>query len=140
MFMKDIITAFHQVIVENISYFLSGIDPVTSQPRVFAGNAGKVAQLHRTGPAMGIVTFESGKLVSIFCDYRMLSGHEEASLMKDFYEGSWTRTLGLTREQLGQQFTGFASDGQYIKLNCPGHLAVQPLQSVTGRESPIDSP
>jgi hypothetical protein len=44
--------------------------------------------------------------------------------MKDFYEGSLIGTLGLTREQLGQQFTGFAFNGPYIKLNCPGHLVV----------------
>jgi hypothetical protein len=74
---------------------------------------------------MGIVTFESGTSVSIFHDYRMLSGHKGAYLMKDFYEGSLIGTLGLTREQLGQQLTGLASYGKYIKLNCPGHLNVQ---------------
>jgi hypothetical protein len=50
---------------------------------------------------MGIVTFESGKLVSIFHDCRMLSGHKRAWLMKDFDEGSLIATLGITPEQLG---------------------------------------
>jgi hypothetical protein len=138
--MKDMVTAFHQVTVYNISRFFSGIDPLTNKPRVFAGNADKVTQLHLTGHAMGIITFESGKLVAIFHDNRMLSGHKGASLMKDLYGGSVIGTLGLTREQLGQQFTGFASDGHYIELNCPGHLAVQQPRSVTGRELPINSP
>jgi hypothetical protein len=39
----------------------------------------------------------------------MLSGHKGASRMKDFYEGPLIGTFGLTREQLRQQFTGFAS-------------------------------
>jgi hypothetical protein len=113
---------------------------VTNQARVFAGNADKVPQPHRTGHAMGIVTLESGKLLSILYDYRMLSGHKGASLMKDCYEGSSIGTLYLAREQLGQQFTRFASNGEYIELNCPGHLAVQQLRSVTGREFPVSSP
>jgi hypothetical protein len=71
-----------------------------------------------------MLTFESGKLVSIFHDYRMLSGHKGASLMKDCYEGSLIGALGLTREHLGKQFTGYVSDDQYIKLNCPSHLVV----------------
>jgi hypothetical protein len=66
----------------------------------------------------------------------MLSGHKGAPLIKDSYVGSLIGTLGLTREHLGQQFTGFAFDGQYIKLNCPGHLVVQQLRSVTGRKFP----
>jgi hypothetical protein len=60
--------------------------------------------------------------------------------MKDLYEGSLIGTAGLTRERLGQQFTGFSSNGEYIKFKCMGHLAVQQLQSVTGRESPANSP
>jgi hypothetical protein len=66
VFMKDMVSALHQGTANNISHFLSGLDPPTNQPRVFAGNANKVTQLHRTGHAMRIVTFESGKLVSIF--------------------------------------------------------------------------
>jgi hypothetical protein len=59
--------------------------------------------------------------------------------MNDCYEGSLIGALGLTREHLGKQFTGYVFYGQYIKLNCPSHLAVQNLQSVTGREFPINS-
>jgi hypothetical protein len=85
VFITNTVTAFHEVTVDNISRFLSGIDPVTNQPRVFAGNVSKLTQPGRTGQAMGIVTFESEKLVSILHNYRMLSGHKGASLMKDFY-------------------------------------------------------
>jgi hypothetical protein len=104
--MKDMVSAFHQGTTNNISHFLSGFDPPTNQPRVFAGNANKITQLHRTGQAMGIVTFEFGKLVSIFQDYHMLRGHKGASFIKGFYVGSLIGTLCLTREQLGQQFSG----------------------------------
>jgi hypothetical protein len=55
----------------------------------------------------------------MFHDYRMLSGHKGASLMKDFYEGSLIGTLGLTRQQLGQQFTGFDSYGHHDELPGP---------------------
>jgi hypothetical protein len=57
VFMKDMVTTFHNVTVDNISRFLSGIDLVTNQPRFFADNVNKVTQLHRTGQAMEILTF-----------------------------------------------------------------------------------
>jgi hypothetical protein len=55
--MKDMVTAFYQVTVDSNLRFLSGIDPVTNEPRVFACNVEKVTQLHRTEQAMGTINF-----------------------------------------------------------------------------------
>jgi hypothetical protein len=127
-FMRDMVKSYHATTITNIKDFLHEIDPVTKQARVFAGNADKVTELHRTGQAMGVLFFEEGKIKSAFHDYRLLNGHTGKCLMDDFYEGSLMGTLGFRREQLRQQFTSFAVDGQYILLNCSEHLAKHQLR------------
>jgi hypothetical protein len=83
---------------------------------VFAVNADKATELHRTGQAIGAVTFEDGVLKAVFYDYVVAKAHGGKDLVHDVLNHSLLKTLGFTLEELKQQFTCFAADGQYFAV------------------------
>jgi hypothetical protein len=122
-FITDFVPCLHKVAMERIATYLHRIDPATRRHQVFAINADKATELHRTGQAIGAITLVEGELKPIFYDYVLVKGHTGDSLVHDVLDISLMRDLNFTKEQLRQQFTCFAADGQYFVLNFANILA-----------------
>lgn len=113
--------------MDRIATYVQGIDPCTGRPRLFAMNADKVTEMHRTGQAIGIVSFYKGELHSMFFDYRHVLGHTGSELAADLIS-ALTDSLGLSPQQIRCQLTTAAFDGQYFCLNVPSWIAAHVLK------------
>jgi hypothetical protein len=65
-FISKLVPCMYAVTVERIKRYLHRTDPLTGKKQVFAVNADKATELHRTGQAIGAITFEDGVLKAIF--------------------------------------------------------------------------
>jgi hypothetical protein len=137
-FIAELVPCIFKCTIERIKAYLHKTDPVTKRHQVFSLNADKVTELHRTGQAIGVITFEEGELKALFVDYRHVLGHTGEEITEDIFEGALMQHLGFTREELRQQLSSFAADGQYFCLGCPEHLA-RLMLNVSGNLSAEDT-
>ncbi len=96
----------------------------TGRKRLFAFAADKVNELHNTGNAIGmLIITEEGEAKHIFIHYLLVTQHIGHALIRKIYEETFVKKLGLTPQNIRQQCTGAAFDGQYFSLHTPEPLA-----------------
>jgi hypothetical protein len=72
---------------------------------------------------------EEGEIMPLFLDYLLVTQH---TLMKEIYEKTFFKKLGLTPQEIRQQYTRAAFDGQYFSLNAPEVLAKMTVERAKG--------
>eukprot|EP00951_Prasinocladus_malaysianus_P016905 scaffold132378_cov43-Prasinocladus_malaysianus.AAC.1 len=122
-FMRGMVQAMYDLTCRRVKRWLHSIDPLTGKPRLYSATADKVTEQHRTGQAIGILAFDDGEVKALFVDYLLSKDATGAGLTKDLMSLCLQDTFGFTRDQLLQQFMGFAADGQYFNLNVMEEIA-----------------
>ena len=85
------------VMDRRIREHIHAIDTVTGRKRLFAFAADKVTELHMTGDAIGLLIMtEEGEVKPIFIDYLLVTQHTGYALMREIYEKTFVKKLGLT--------------------------------------------
>jgi hypothetical protein len=132
-FCRHLVESMQVVMVTRINEHMRSIDPVTRRKRVFAFMADKITGLHRTGDAVAVMILsEEGELQALFVDYLLVEGHTREALMRQIYDESFIKKLGLTPAEIREQCTGAAFDGAYFHLNNPDHLAKRIVEQAKG--------
>ena len=134
-FMACMVKSMYELTISRTSKFIKATDPATGKPRTFAATADKVTEQHRTGQAIGIMFFDQGEVKAAFVDYILAKDGTGGGLAHDLIHKCMFETLKLDREELRQQFVGFAADGQYFGNNVAEEIAMHLLSS-QDREDP----
>lgn len=135
-FCRGLKKAMHDVMTDTIQSVLTTVDPATLRAPAFAALADKATVYRRTGQMHGTLVMIQGRLVALFLSVLIVptgggDGDGLAQLQVDTYTGG--KPLTLTYENMREQFTGQAYDGQYqgveqrsfTGLSVPVHLAAK---------------
>jgi hypothetical protein len=82
-----------------------------------------------------MVMSKKGELQAIFVDYLLVTSHTREALMTQIYDNTVVTKLRLSPEEIRQQCTGAAFDGQYFSLKCPEHLARRMVEQTKGGQA-----
>jgi hypothetical protein len=135
-FIQGFVDSMDDVMDMRIREHLHAVDDVAGRKRLFAFAADKVTKLHRTGDAIGLlITTEEGEVKPIFIAYLLVTQHTGYALMREIYEKTFVKKLGLTPQDIRQQCTGAAFDGQYFSLNVREALAKMMIERAKGTSS-----
>jgi hypothetical protein len=135
-FIERFVDSMAHVMERRIRDYLHAVDPVTSRKRLFAFAADKITKLHRTWDAIGmLIMTEEGEVKPLFIDYLLVTQHIGHALMRDIYQETFIKKLGLTPQKIRQQCTGVAFDGKYFCLNALEALASMMIERAKGTTS-----
>jgi hypothetical protein len=96
-FIEGFVDSMEVVMDRIIRDHIHAIDEVTSRKRLFAFAANKVTVLHKTGDAVGMVIMtEEGVIKPTFVDYLLVTQQPGYALMREIYEKTFVKKLGLT--------------------------------------------
>ena len=76
---------------------------------------------------------KAGEIRPLFLEYLLVTQHTGHALMKEIYEKTFFKKLGLTPQEARQQCTGAAFDWQYFSLNAPEALSKMMVEQAKGR-------
>ena len=104
--------------------------------RLFAFAADKVTKLLMIGDAIGMMfVTEEEELKPIFMDCLLVTKHTGRGLMREIYEKTFVKKVGLTPEEIRNQCSRVAFDGQSFSLKAPEALARMMVEIAKGTTS-----
>ena len=78
----------------------NAIDKVTGRKRVFAFAADKVTELPMTEDVVGmLIMTEAGEIKPLFIDYLLVTQQAGHALIREIYEKTFVKKLGLTPQE-----------------------------------------
>jgi hypothetical protein len=111
-FIRGFVDSMEVVMDRRIRDRIHAVDLVTCRKRLFAFAADKATELHRTGDDIGmLIMTEEGQLKLVFLDYLLVTKHTGHALMREIYEETFVKKLGLSPQDIRNQCTGAAFDG-----------------------------
>ncbi|KAK3271656.1 hypothetical protein CYMTET_20009 [Cymbomonas tetramitiformis] len=121
-FVVSFLNSLYYVAKQRAIQWFNSVDPATTHPVLFAVNADKTTEFHRTGQVVGALGFDLGEIKAIFLDDPIVGIECSGPAISENLFLVLHDTFCLSLHQLRTQLTGMAFDGQYFGLHVPGHF------------------
>eukprot|EP00854_Cymbomonas_tetramitiformis_P008155 gene8155-9687_t len=115
-FVRGFLKSLYFVAKHRVVKLFKTVGPATPHLTVFAVNADKTTEFHRTGQVIGALGFDIGEIKALFLDDPIVGTVCTGPAVSDNIFTVSHKTFCLSMHQLRTQLTGMSYDGQYFGL------------------------